>query len=182
MHGRIRSHAARPASHRLTFAFFAATAAAAAAAVAAAPTPPPAGAFPLAPLPAPQRVDGLLRCSAERVLRPLTTSDVARAVSELYQEARVEVRNRPLGYPTSLLTGMAFAAGWTPDDAAIAVTRGLLDELDRDELQGVVAHEFSHVFHGDMRLNIRLMGALAGIVCLVTIGRGLMRVRGGRKN
>jgi Zn-dependent protease with chaperone function len=76
----------------------------------------------------------------------------------------------------------AFAAGWTPDDAAIAVTRGLLDELDRDELQGVVAHEFSHVFHGDMRLNIRLMGALAGILCLVTIGRAMMRVRGGRKN
>ena len=72
----------------------------------------------------------------------------------------------------------AFAAGWTPDDAAIAVTRGCLDALDRDELQGVIAHEFSHVFHGDMRLNIRLMGALAGIVCLVTIGRVLARVGG----
>lgn len=70
----------------------------------------------------------------------------------------------------------AFAAGWTPDDAAIAVTRGCLDELGRDELQGVVAHEFSHVFHGDMRLNIRLMGTLAGIVCLASIGRVLVRV------
>jgi len=75
----------------------------------------------------------------------------------------------------------AFAAGWTPDDAAIAVTRGCLDELGRDELQGVVAHEFSHVFHGDMRLNIRLMGTLAGIVCIATVGRVLVRVgsRGG---
>ena len=75
----------------------------------------------------------------------------------------------------------AFAAGWTPDDAAIAVTRGCLDELGRDELQGVIAHEFSHVFHGDMRLNIRLMGTLAGIVCLATIGRLLLRAgsRGG---
>ncbi|MBX3464622.1 MAG: M48 family metallopeptidase [Planctomycetes bacterium] len=65
----------------------------------------------------------------------------------------------------------AFAAGWSPADAAIAVTRGCLERLDRDELQGVVAHEFSHVFHGDMRLNIRLMGVLFGIVCITTIGR-----------
>lgn len=72
----------------------------------------------------------------------------------------------------------AFAAGWTPDDAAIAVTRGCLATLDRDELQGVVAHEFSHVFHGDMRLNIRLMGTLAGIVFLATIGRALVRIGG----
>ena len=70
----------------------------------------------------------------------------------------------------------AFAAGWTPDDAAIAVTRGCLDSLQRDELQGVVAHEFGHIFHGDIRLNIRLMGALAGMVWLFTVGRGLLRV------
>ena len=69
----------------------------------------------------------------------------------------------------------AFAAGWSPADAAVAVTRGCLEALDRDELQGVIAHEFSHVFHGDMRLNIRLMGVLFGIVCLATIGRILVR-------
>src|SRR5262245_18680875 len=75
----------------------------------------------------------------------------------------------------------AFAAGWGPADAAVAVTRGCLESLDRDELQGVIAHEFSHVFHGDMRLNIRLMGVLFGIVCLATIGRILVRAmpRGG---
>lgn len=72
----------------------------------------------------------------------------------------------------------AFAAGWTPSDAAVAVTRGCLEKLDRDELQGVIAHEFSHVFHGDMRLNIRLMGVLFGIVCIATIGRILVRVVG----
>ncbi|MEC7585052.1 MAG: M48 family metallopeptidase, partial [Planctomycetota bacterium] len=72
----------------------------------------------------------------------------------------------------------AFAAGWTKDDAAIAVTRGLLEKLNRDELQGVIAHEFSHVFHGDMRLNIRLMGILFGIVCIATIGEILMRTLG----
>ena len=65
----------------------------------------------------------------------------------------------------------AFAAGWSSADAAVAVTRGCLDQFDRDELQGVIAHEFSHVFHGDMRLNIRLMGVLFGIVCITTIGR-----------
>lgn len=65
----------------------------------------------------------------------------------------------------------AFAAGWSTADAAVAVTRGCLEQLDRDELQGVIAHEFSHVFHGDMRLNIRLMSVLFGIVCITTIGR-----------
>ena len=77
----------------------------------------------------------------------------------------------------------AFAAGWSPRDAAVTVTRGLLEQLDRDQLQGVVAHEFSHVFHGDMRLNIRLMGTLFGILCLTVVGRILLRVGGsGRSN
>ena len=68
----------------------------------------------------------------------------------------------------------AFAAGWSAKDAAVAVTRGSLEAFTRDELQGVIAHEFSHVFHGDMRLNIRLMGTLFGIICIAVIGRGLM--------
>ena len=71
----------------------------------------------------------------------------------------------------------AFAAGYAPADAAIAVTRGTLEILDRDELQGVIAHEFSHILNGDMRLNIRLMGVLFGIMVLGLIGR--MIVRGG---
>lgn len=71
----------------------------------------------------------------------------------------------------------AFAAGFTPSDAAVAVTRGTLEILDRDELQGVIAHEFSHILNGDMRLNIRLMGVLYGIMVLGLIGR--MIVRGG---
>jgi Zn-dependent protease with chaperone function len=64
----------------------------------------------------------------------------------------------------------AFAAGYAPSDAAIAVTRGALTRLNRDELQGVIAHEFSHVLNGDMRLNIRLMGLLFGILVLSLIG------------
>jgi len=69
----------------------------------------------------------------------------------------------------------AFAAGWSVSDAAIAVTRGAMDRLNRDELQGVVAHEFSHILNGDMRLNIRLMGILFGILTLSLIGRQLLR-------
>ena len=69
----------------------------------------------------------------------------------------------------------AFAAGFSPDDAAIAVTRGTLESLDRDELQGVVAHEFSHILNGDMRLNIRLMGVLFGILAIGIIGRLILR-------
>lgn len=69
----------------------------------------------------------------------------------------------------------AFAAGLTPGDAAIAVTRGALEVLDRDELQGVIAHEFAHVMNGDMRLNVRMIGILFGIMVLSFIGRMLLR-------
>lgn len=65
----------------------------------------------------------------------------------------------------------AFAAGFTPSDAAVAVTRGALDRLNRDELQGVIAHEFSHILNGDTRLNIRLIGVLFGILMIGVIGR-----------
>lgn len=69
----------------------------------------------------------------------------------------------------------AFAAGFTTDDAAIGVTRGAIDQLSRDELQGVIAHEFSHIFNGDMRLNIRLIGILNGILLLHIMGMIVMR-------
>ncbi len=71
----------------------------------------------------------------------------------------------------------AFAAGYTPADAAITVTRGALDKLTREELQGVIGHEFSHVLNGDMRLNIRLIGVVFGILVLSTIGRKIARGR-----
>ncbi len=76
----------------------------------------------------------------------------------------------------------AFAAGFGPRDAVIGLTRGALERLSRDELQGVVAHEFSHILYGDMRLNLRLMGVLHGILLLALIGRTLVRaaLRGGR--
>ncbi|MEX0684577.1 MAG: M48 family metallopeptidase [Balneolales bacterium] len=71
----------------------------------------------------------------------------------------------------------AFAAGYSTNDAAVAVTRGTLEILYRDELQGVIAHEFSHIFNGDMRLNIRLIGILNGILLLHLLG--FMLLRGG---
>jgi Zn-dependent protease with chaperone function len=70
----------------------------------------------------------------------------------------------------------AFAAGHAPGDAVVAVSRGCLEYLTRDELQGVVAHEFSHILNGDMRLNIRLLGLIYGILALSTIGRLLIDV------
>ncbi len=73
----------------------------------------------------------------------------------------------------------AFAAGYSPNEAAITVTRGTLDTLNRDELQGVVAHEFSHILNGDMRLNVRLMGVISGIVMIAALGRFAMEVGGG---
>ncbi len=69
----------------------------------------------------------------------------------------------------------AFAAGFSPSDAVIGVTRGCVRQLSRDEFQGVIAHEFSHILNGDMRLNIRLMGVLHGILLIGIIGYFLLR-------
>jgi Zn-dependent protease with chaperone function/uncharacterized tellurite resistance protein B-like protein len=71
----------------------------------------------------------------------------------------------------------AFAAGHSTSDAVVAVTAGAVKLLTRDELQGVIGHEFSHILNGDMRLNLRLMGIIFGIVCLAVIGRVLLYTR-----
>lgn len=84
----------------------------------------------------------------------------------------------------------AFAAGYAPNSAVIGVTRGCMESLDREQLQGVMAHEFSHILNGDMRLNIRLAGTIFGILVLGMIGWGmlrfvgpmLLRSGGGRRN
>jgi heat shock protein HtpX len=64
----------------------------------------------------------------------------------------------------------AFATGWNEDDAVIAVTRGALDGLTRDELQGMVAHELSHIHEGDTRLNMRLAGMVFGLELIYNMG------------
>ena len=71
----------------------------------------------------------------------------------------------------------AFAAGHATSDAAISATRGAIKLLTRDELQGVIGHEFSHILNGDMRLNLRLMGIIFGILCLAVLGRVLLQTR-----
>lgn len=70
----------------------------------------------------------------------------------------------------------AFAAGYSPSDAVVGITRGCAQQLTRDQLQGVVAHEFSHILNGDMRLNLRLIGVLHGILLMGLVGRELLRI------
>jgi len=70
----------------------------------------------------------------------------------------------------------AFAAGYSPNDSAVIVTRGLLERLNRDELQAVIAHEFSHIQNGDMRLNIRLIGLVYGILLISVLGQRFLLV------
>ncbi|WP_339668844.1 M48 family metallopeptidase [Dasania marina] len=72
----------------------------------------------------------------------------------------------------------AFAAGNTPADAVIGVTQGAIEQFDREQLQGVVAHEFSHILNGDMRLNLRMIALLSGIVFIGNIGELIMRAGG----
>ncbi len=76
----------------------------------------------------------------------------------------------------------AFAAGHTIDDCVIGVNRGTLEELNRDELQGVIAHEFSHILNGDMKMSLRMIGLLHGILVIALIGYQLIRIIGNSSN
>jgi hypothetical protein len=71
----------------------------------------------------------------------------------------------------------AFAAVTDPANAVVGLTRGCLERLSRDELQGVVAHEFSHILNGDMKLNMRLTGWIFGLVMIAMIGRMLLQLQ-----
>src|SRR5262245_20724074 len=101
-------------------------------------------------------------------------------VEEMAIAARIR---RPAIYVLPDEPGMnAFAAGHSPDDAAVAVTQGALDKLDRDQLQAVIGHEFSHVLNGDMRINMRLTAWLFGLFVLTDFAARIMRRRGGGKD
>ncbi len=84
----------------------------------------------------------------------------------------------PLYILTSEKSINAFAAGLTPQTSVIAVSQGCLENLTRDELQGVVAHEISHILNGDTRLNVQLLGYLAGLVTIGVMGRTVFRMVG----
>jgi Zn-dependent protease with chaperone function len=119
-----------------------------------------------------------------RRVQPDSTDEAERRLVNVVEEMAIASGTPvPAIYVLEHESGInAFAAGYTLDDAAVAVTRGTLDSLSRDELQGVIAHEFSHILNGDMRINIRLMGLLFGILLLAIVGRGLLHsgARGGR--
>ena len=76
----------------------------------------------------------------------------------------------------------AFAAGYSPDEAAVAVTQGALDAFDRDQLQAVIGHEFSHILNGDMKINMRLTAWIFGLCVIADLARRFMNKRGGGKN
>ncbi|NOY69928.1 MAG: M48 family metallopeptidase [Deltaproteobacteria bacterium] len=117
-----------------------------------------------------------------RLIPPGTTDLVERKVLNVVEEMAIAAGMPvPQVYILDSEKGInAFAAGYSPSDAIVAVTRGCAEQLGRDELQGVVAHEFSHILNGDMRLNIRLMGLLSGIMLIATIGWIILRSGSGR--
>jgi Zn-dependent protease with chaperone function len=112
-----------------------------------------------------------------RPIDPNTTDPAERRLLNVVEEMAIAAG---LPVPTVYLLDKeeginAFAAGFTPRDAVLGVTRGTTRILNREELQGVIAHEFSHIFNGDMSLNIRLMGVLHGILVIALIGYFILR-------
>ena len=123
-----------------------------------------------------------------RLVDPGTADPSERRVLNVVEEMAIAsgVRVPPV-YVMDDASINAFAAGSSEKDAVIGVTRGCIDLLSRDELQGVMAHEFSHIFHRDMRLNMHLVGWLGGIFAVSMIGRillnsmrGMRASRGGK--
>ena len=111
-------------------------------------------------------------------LRPVRVSPTERQLLNVVEE--MAIASGTATPPVYLLEDEdginAFAAGYALEDAVIGVTRGTAERLSRDELQGVVAHEFSHILNGDMRLNLRLIALLHGIMVVALIGQFIFRV------
>lgn len=112
-----------------------------------------------------------------RLLSPSSSDPIERRITNVVQEMAIAAGvPTPPVYLLDQEAGInAFAAGYSPQDAVIGITRGCAELLTRDQLQGVMAHEFSHILNGDMRLNIRLMGILHGILIIGILGYFLMR-------
>lgn len=115
-----------------------------------------------------------------RRIRPGTTDEAERRLVNVVEEMAIaaSIPVPKIYVMESEYNINAFAAGLTLTDAAVTVTQGALDKLTRDELQGVIAHEFSHILNGDMRLNVQLIGILYGILFLGIAGRKFLS--GGR--
>jgi Zn-dependent protease with chaperone function len=114
-----------------------------------------------------------------RLVNPSTTDPDERKLRNVVEEMAIAAGIPvPQVYVLPNEKGInAFAAGHSNSDAVVAVTAGAMHMLTRDELQGVIGHEFSHILNGDMRLNLRLMGIIFGILCLAVIGRVLLYTR-----
>ncbi|MDO4575219.1 MAG: M48 family metallopeptidase [Planctomycetia bacterium] len=121
--------------------------------------------------------EGIALAMGGRRIDPSTTDFKERQLLNVVQEMAIAsgIPVPPVYVMDKELSINAFAAGYTPEKAVVAVTRGTMEILNRDELQGVIAHEFSHILNGDMRLNIRMMGLLCGIYAITTIGMFVMR-------
>lgn len=112
-----------------------------------------------------------------RLINPATSDPHERMVLNVVEEmALASGTPVPPVYVMDSEPGInAFAAGFSPNDAVIGVNRGTIETLNRSELQGVIAHEFSHILNGDMRLNIKLIGWLFGIQVMAIIGYYMFR-------
>jgi len=122
--------------------------------------------------------DAVARMVGARVVDPGTGDALERRLLNVVEEMSIASGTPvPRVYLMDDEQGInAFAAGNTVSDAVVAVTRGALDRLTRDELQGVIAHEFSHILHGDMQLNMRLIALLFGLTMVGTGGRHLIEL------
>jgi len=115
-----------------------------------------------------------------RLLQPGATATAERRLLNVVEEMAIASGIAvPRVYVLDRETGInAFAAGYGPNEAIVAVSHGALNLLTRDQLQGVVAHEFSHILNGDIRLNLRLIAVLYGILLLSQLGSDLMASAG----
>ena len=107
--------------------------------------------------------------------RDLARADQAQLLNVVEEMAIASGMPVPAVYLFNEPSINAFAAGYRPTDAVIGITQGALDALNREQLQGVIAHEFSHILHGDMRLNMRLISVLSGITVIGSVGNLLLR-------
>ncbi len=111
-----------------------------------------------------------------RLVRPETADPLARELLNVVEEMAIASGTAvPAVYLLPEASINAFAAGFTPNDAVIGVTQGCIDRLNRDQLQGVIGHEFSHIVNGDMALNLRLIGLVHGLLLLFMTGYHLFR-------
>lgn len=115
----------------------------------------------------------------ERISADLHEQKILNVVEEMAIAAGVPV---PPVYILEEASINAFAAGHDSRDVVIGITRGAIQLLSRDELQGVIAHEFSHIFNGDMKMNLHLMGWLHGILFIGLVGRFLLDSRTNNSN